>query len=108
MAPQQRYSVHLGIHCRGGDPIVLIASFIIPLGKLAALAYLLITVQRGWHRNKRDCMRLYRLLDITGMWSMLDVFRRNARTCAVMFSCCAVARRSEARVDHSSRRYTIV
>ncbi|MGZ5095160.1 MAG: paraquat-inducible protein A [Burkholderiales bacterium] len=54
--------------------IVLIASFMIPLGKLAALAYLLITVQRGWRRNKRDCMRLYRLLYITGRWSMLDVF----------------------------------
>jgi paraquat-inducible protein A len=54
--------------------IVLIASFMIPLGKLAALAYLLTTVQRGWRRNKRDCMGLYRLLDITGRWSMLDVF----------------------------------
>jgi paraquat-inducible protein A len=54
--------------------IVLIASFVIPLGKLAALAYLLIAVQRGLRRNKRECMRLYRLLDITGRWSMLDVF----------------------------------
>ncbi|MEA3155704.1 MAG: paraquat-inducible protein [Betaproteobacteria bacterium] len=54
--------------------IVLIASFMIPLGKLVALAYLLMGVQRGGVRNARERMRLFRLLDITGRWSMLDVF----------------------------------
>ena len=54
--------------------IVLIASFIIPIGKLGALVYLLVGVQRGQVRNARDRMRLYRLLGVTGRWSMLDVF----------------------------------
>jgi paraquat-inducible protein A len=54
--------------------IVLIASFMIPLGKLVALTYLLMGVQRGGVRNARERMRLFRLLDITGRWSMLDVF----------------------------------
>jgi paraquat-inducible protein A len=54
--------------------VVLIASVIIPLAKLAALAYLLITVQRRAIRNNRDRARLYRLLEIVGRWSMLDVF----------------------------------
>ena len=54
--------------------VVLIASVMIPLAKLAALAYLLITVQRGSVRNSRDRARLYRLLEIVGRWSMLDVF----------------------------------
>jgi paraquat-inducible protein A len=54
--------------------IVLIASVMIPLGKLAALAYLLITVQRGSIKSNQDRTRLYRLVEIIGRWSMLDVF----------------------------------
>ena len=54
--------------------IVLIASVMVPLGKLVALAYLLITVQRGSLRNTRDRTRLYRMVEFIGRWSMLDVF----------------------------------
>jgi paraquat-inducible protein A len=54
--------------------IVLVASVIVPLGKLAALAYLLITVQRGSAKNNHDRARLYRLVEFVGRWSMLDVF----------------------------------
>jgi paraquat-inducible protein A len=54
--------------------ILLIASVIIPLAKLASLAYLLITVQRGSARNNRERTRLYRILEIIGRWSMVDVF----------------------------------
>jgi len=54
--------------------IVLVASVMIPLVKLAALAYLLITVQRGSFRNRRERTRLHRVLGVIGRWSMLDVF----------------------------------
>jgi paraquat-inducible protein A len=54
--------------------IVLVASVMIPLGKLAALAYLLLTVQRGSVANSHDRTRLYRLVEFIGRWSMLDVF----------------------------------
>ncbi|HEX2719689.1 MAG TPA: paraquat-inducible protein A, partial [Candidatus Deferrimicrobium sp.] len=54
--------------------VVLIASVIIPLAKLGALAYLLVTVQRGAPRSNRDLARMYHLLEIVGRWSMLDVF----------------------------------
>ena len=54
--------------------IVLIASVMIPLGKLAALAYLLLGVQRGSANGARDRTRLYRLIELIGRWSMLDVF----------------------------------
>jgi paraquat-inducible protein A len=54
--------------------IVLIASVMIPLAKLIALGYLLITVQRGSIGNNRDRARLYRLVEFIGRWSMLDVF----------------------------------
>jgi paraquat-inducible protein A len=54
--------------------IVLIASVMIPLGKLAALGYLLVTVQRGSVKSNHDRTRLYRVVEFIGRWSMLDVF----------------------------------
>jgi len=54
--------------------ILLVASVMIPLAKLAALVYLLVTVQRGSARNNRERARLYRVLEIIGRWSMVDVF----------------------------------
>src|SRR5262245_36295160 len=54
--------------------VVLIASVMVPLGKLVALTYLLVTVQRGSLRGTRDRTRLYRMVDFIGRWSMLDVF----------------------------------
>jgi paraquat-inducible protein A len=54
--------------------IVLIASVMVPLGKLVALGYLLITVQRGSIQGGRQRTRLYRMVELVGRWSMLDVF----------------------------------
>jgi paraquat-inducible protein A len=54
--------------------IVLIASVMIPLGKLVALAYLLVSVQRRSVSAPRDRTRLYRMVEFIGRWSMLDVF----------------------------------
>jgi len=54
--------------------IVLVASVMVPLGKLIALSYLLITVQRGSLGSSRERTRLYRMVEFIGRWSMLDVF----------------------------------
>jgi len=54
--------------------IVLIASVMVPLGKLLALSYLLIAVQRGSLGGNRERTRLYRIVEFVGRWSMLDVF----------------------------------
>jgi paraquat-inducible protein A len=54
--------------------IVFIASVMIPLGKLVALAYLLITVQRGSVANSHERTRIYIMVEFIGRWSMLDVF----------------------------------
>jgi paraquat-inducible protein A len=54
--------------------IVLIASVMVPIGKLVALVYLLITVQRRSIRSSNERTRLYRLVEFIGRWSMLDVF----------------------------------
>ncbi len=54
--------------------IVLVASFMIPLGKLIALVWLLIAVQRGVRGGESQRMRLHRMVRLVGPWSMLDVF----------------------------------
>jgi paraquat-inducible protein A len=54
--------------------IVLIASVMIPMAKLIALSYLLIAVQSRSISGQQERARLYRLLEIVGRWSMLDVF----------------------------------
>jgi paraquat-inducible protein A len=54
--------------------VVLIASVIIPLGKLVALAYLLVTLHRGSTTSKSDRARVYRVVYVIGRWSMLDIF----------------------------------
>jgi len=54
--------------------IVFVASIVVPILKMLALALLAITVQRrsDWRRLERA--RLYRMLEAVGHWSMLDVF----------------------------------
>ena len=54
--------------------IVLFASIMIPSAKILALAYLIVTVRRGSIENNGQRMRLYRLVEIIGRWSMVDVF----------------------------------
>lgn len=54
--------------------IVFIASFLVPLFKIATLILITATAQRGsrWRRFERT--RLYRIIEAVGRWSMLDVF----------------------------------
>ena len=54
--------------------IIFIASFLVPLFKLAALVLMAITASRhsDWARPERT--RLYRVVEVIGRWSMLDVF----------------------------------
>jgi paraquat-inducible protein A len=54
--------------------IVLVASIMIPVGKIVALAYLLLSVRRGSVENNAQRVRLYRLVRFVGRWSMVDVF----------------------------------
>ena len=54
--------------------IVLFASIMIPSAKIIALAYLLITAQRGSVANNDQRVRMYRMVEFIGRWSMVDVF----------------------------------
>ncbi|MBC2711814.1 MAG: paraquat-inducible protein A [Desulfosarcina sp.] len=54
--------------------IIFVASIVVPIAKLTALSGLLLSVQRrsSWRPEERT--RLYRITEVVGRWSMLDVF----------------------------------
>jgi len=54
--------------------IVFVASIVVPILKMLALALLAISVQRRSRWRQHDRARLYRMLEAVGHWSMLDVF----------------------------------
>lgn len=54
--------------------IVLVASVMIPLGKIVALGYVLTSVQLRSDLGERQRTRMYRIVEFIGRWSMLDVF----------------------------------
>lgn len=54
--------------------IVFVASIVVPLTKMLALAALASSVERGSRFNLRQRTRLYEMIEFIGQWSMLDVF----------------------------------
>lgn len=54
--------------------LVFIASIVVPLAKIFALVFLLVSVQMRstWQPQQRT--RLYRLVELVGRWSMLDIY----------------------------------
>jgi paraquat-inducible protein A len=54
--------------------IVFLASIVIPLFKLVALFFLVITVKLRSHRRQRLRAQIYSFIDVVGPWAMLDVF----------------------------------
>ena len=66
------YFIHTGMW-----PIALViflASVFVPLLKLLILIFLLISVQRKSSWRQQDRTRLYRITEIIGRWSMVDIF----------------------------------
>jgi paraquat-inducible protein A len=54
--------------------LIFIASILIPLAKLLALAVLIFSVHRRWRRACLQRARLYRIVERVGRWSMTDIF----------------------------------
>ena len=54
--------------------IIFVASVLVPLLKMIALAYLLLSVQRRSPLRRNQRTRLYRVTELVGRWSMVDVF----------------------------------
>ena len=54
--------------------IVFIASIVVPFMKIIALSFLLLTVQYKSSWRLRDRTLLYRMTEVIGAWSMVDIF----------------------------------
>ena len=66
--------------------LVFGASITIPLTKLLVLAYLLIATHFGWDEHLTARTRAYRVIDLIGRWSMIDVFMVSILVALVRFS----------------------
>ena len=54
--------------------VIFIASVFVPLLKLLILTYLLISVRKKSQWRPKDRTRLYRLTEVIGRWSMVDIY----------------------------------
>jgi paraquat-inducible protein A len=54
--------------------IIFVASVFVPIVKLVILTMLLITVQRKSSWRRKDRTRLYRITELIGRWSMVDIY----------------------------------
>jgi len=54
--------------------VIFAASVMLPLLKIIAIAYILISIQRGSTKRKMEKTKLYRIAELLGKWSMLDIF----------------------------------
>ncbi len=54
--------------------IVFVASIVVPVLKLIVLSFLLISVQRKSLWRPKDRTVLYRITEVVGAWSMVDIF----------------------------------
>jgi len=54
--------------------IIFFASIMVPMLKMIALVLLLVTVQRRSRWQVAQRARLYRLVELVGRWSMLDIY----------------------------------
>lgn len=72
--------------------IVFIASVTIPLLKLISLTLLLVSVQRRSTWRPRQRTRLYRLVELVGRWSMLDIYVVTLLAALVQFGSVAMVK----------------
>jgi len=54
--------------------VIFIASVFVPMLKLCMLVFLLISVQRKSRWRPRERTRIYRITEIVGRWSMVDIY----------------------------------
>lgn len=54
--------------------VVFFASIAVPMLKLFGLVYLLLSIQLKWKAQPRQRTALYRVIEVVGRWSMIDMF----------------------------------
>lgn len=54
--------------------VIMTASLLIPISKIAIIAYLLASIQFKWRHDAHSKLLLYEFVEFVGRWSMIDVF----------------------------------
>jgi paraquat-inducible protein A len=54
--------------------VILTASILVPMLKMTALTYLLVSIHRRSTHRPLDKTKIYRMVEFVGRWSMIDVF----------------------------------
>jgi paraquat-inducible protein A len=54
--------------------VIFVASVFVPLMKMILLTFLLASVHLGWRWRPLERTRIYRLTELVGRWSMVDVY----------------------------------
>ena len=54
--------------------VIFIASIAVPFLKLGGLMVLMLSVQLKWNLSPRERTLAYRIIEVIGRWSMLDIF----------------------------------
>lgn len=63
--------------------LVFVASVVVPIAKLLLLIYMLVTTRRRSSHALVERTRIYRIVDVIGRWSMIDVFMISILTALV-------------------------
>ena len=112
LVPANLYPVMTVIHFGRGEPstivggvmhlidsgmwplamLVFFASFVVPVSKIAVLALLLVTVHGRSAWRRRDRTLLYRVTEVVGAWSMVDIFLVGILVALVNFGALATVR----------------
>jgi paraquat-inducible protein A len=112
LVPANLYPVMTVIHFGHGEPstilggvmhlidsgtwplamLVFFASFVVPVSKIAVLVLLLVTAQAGSAWRRRDRTLLYRVTEVVGAWSMVDIFLVGILVALVNFGSLATVR----------------
>lgn len=83
---------------QGIAAIVFIASILVPLFKLLALTLLLLSVRKPSSRRVRERVQLYRIVELVGRWSMLDIFVLTLLAALVQLHSLAVVKAGNAAI----------
>ncbi|SOE68398.1 paraquat-inducible protein A [Burkholderia sp. OK233] len=82
--------------------VVFIASIAVPMLKILALMYLVISTQRGSVTLVQQRTRIYRLVELVGRWSMLDIYVITILVALVQFNALATIQAGPAAVAFGS------
>ncbi|ELR64570.1 Paraquat-inducible protein A [Photobacterium marinum] len=63
--------------------IIFVASIVVPVAKILGLAFLLLTIQFKRRVNHLQRMRIYRVIQWIGKWSMMDLFVISLMVCLI-------------------------